>query len=555
MNQLVLFEGACHSEISIDESAERIGVSTATIRNWIKTNHLEQSGNGVTLASIEYFERHHQGKSKLQQRANKAYKDAHDHETLTSKFLDKIQSSQENLATLGTGYELCLSDSYKNKEGVYYTPKYIVEDLLCKQIQNIETKMFCDPCCGSGNFILQAIELGFKPENVYGFDTDPVAVALTKARILQATGYKSQHIQQQDFLSAVTHGDNLKFDYIFTNPPWGKKISKEEKEYLALSLEAGNSKDTSSLFFFACLQSLRLGGRLGLLLPESFFNISAFEHARRRVLSLSLERLIDYGKVFKGLVTKAQGLALTNAPATDEIAVTCEYHNAQKSNKRGVEKSSFKRSVSSFCNNPKAILNHYCDCEDAAVIAHLMSLPHSTLKNSAKWGLGIVTGNNKHFIKTTCETNHIPVYKGADITKNGLKLPTSFIPKKFDLYQQVAPLELFYAREKLIYKFISSKLCFFYDNQQRFVLNSANMLILNDDFAIDAKVLTDLLNSDFMNWIFQKIFNTHKILRGDLESLPIFSKPLKGVVRFNEVDYLAQIGIEKVADGTYRVKA
>ena len=56
-------------------------------------------------------------------------------------------------------YESSLSDSYKNKEGIYYTPQYIVEDML-KDIVDVEDKTFLDPCCGSGNFIIEAIKKG-----------------------------------------------------------------------------------------------------------------------------------------------------------------------------------------------------------------------------------------------------------------------------------------------------------------------------------------------------------------------------------------------------------
>jgi site-specific DNA-methyltransferase (adenine-specific) len=122
------------------------------------------------------------------------------------------------------------------------------------------------------------------------------------------------------------------------------------------------------------------------------------------------------------------------------------------------------------------------------------------------------------------------------------------------LYQQVAPLGLYKAKEKLIYKFISSKLCFFYDDKQRFILNSANMLIPNEDFPVSTKILGELLSSEFMNWVFSRIFNTHKILRGDLESLPIHNQYLEGISSFDEDNYLNKLRIEKTKNGTYRIK-
>ena len=106
----------------------------------------------------------------------------------------------------------------------------------------------------------------------------------------------------------------------------------------------------------------------------------------------------------------------------------------------------------------------------------------------------------------------------------------------------------------MIYKFISSRLVFFYDDQQRHVLNSANMLVLHKNFPVAKKIFAQLLNSDFMNWVFAKLFNTHKILRGDLESLPIHNGLFENASDFNEVRYLEKLDIEKNRNGTYRIK-
>ena len=530
--------------ISIDESASRLGVSTATIRNWIKTKYLEQVGKGrITLESLKQFQAEISGKEKLTQRANKSLKDSHNHEEIVSNFLSKVNLSRGSIDAIGTEYETSLSDSYRNKEGIYYTPNEVVRDLFTPPKNQRLNASFCDPCCGSGNFIIRAIELGFKPENIYGYDIDPVAVEITKARIYEITGYKNENIKVANFLDIACSEESVKFDYIYTNPPWGKKIDKRTRELIGLKLGTKTSIDTCSLFFFASLKCLQDNGVLGLLLPESFFNIATFEEARIKTLQLSIERLIDYGKVFKGLITKAQAIVLKNQASESSQKISCE-----------VIDTSYQRSIESFSCNPKSILNLYCNDEEARTLQHLLSIPYITLKNKAYWGLGIVTGNNKKFIKNHPESNTIPVYKGSDILQGDLKEPNHFIPSDMTLYQQVAPLHLYKAKEKLIYKFISSRLCFFYDDQQRFILNSANLLIPDQTFPVKTKVLGELLSSDFMNWVFSKIFNTHKILRGDLESLPIHSQFLEGASCFDETEYLKQLNIKKKDNGTYRIK-
>jgi len=481
----------------------------------------------------------------LNLRANKSRKDGHDHEELSADVQDILSSGEFSAQKLGDIYENRLSESHRNQEGIYYTPRHIVEDLLQPDdSRDFSAMTFCDPCCGSGNFIMRALELGFLPENVFGFDTDANAVAITRRRILEKTGFHSNNIRPADFLRISSGMDRQLFDFIYTNPPWGKKLPKPIRESYAQMFGAGRSIDTSALFFFACLNSLKRDGRLGLLLPEAFFNISTFSSARAKALSLRVERLIDYGKPFKGLLTQAQAIVLTNAPSGAEpCQISCTH-----------EGRTFVRTSDSFTDNPKLILNIACDVESAEVINHMYALPHITLKGNAKWGLGIVTGNNSRFCKKHPMNGYLPVLKGSDITKLGLKKPSVFIPNDLSQYQQVAPLELYEADEKLIYKFISSSLCFFYDTEQRFVLNSANMLIPSKQFPVKAKQLCDLLNSTFMDWVFRTVFGTHKVLRGDLECLPVHVGYFEKYPEFDEATYLDYLNIEQTADGTYRVK-
>ncbi len=281
---------------------------------------------------------------------------------------------------------------------------------------------------------------------------------------------------------------------------------------------------------------------MGFLLPESFFNIASFEDVRKKTLELKIEKIVDYGRAFQGLMTKAQAIFISNIP-NDNENILCILSNRKK----------ISRKSQSFVHMPKSILNFYCDENSIEVIEYIFSKTYITLRNNASWGLGIVTGNNKKFLHPQKKEGDIPVYKGSDICKSGLKKASHFMPDDFSLYQQVAPRALYEAPEKIIYKFISSKLCFLHDKNKSIILNSANMFILKDDFPVTYSQIQDLFNSQFMNWLFKNIFNTHKILRGDLEALPIYSDFFKSNRTFNEDAYLEFLNLE-YRNGTYRMK-
>lgn len=528
--------------LSIEEAAKKANVSTASIRNWVKTGYLSQISKGkVDLESFSSFMTNVAGNEKLTQRANKLMKDEHDHAALSS--FVKNHDGSKSWEVIGHEYEGSLSNSYRNKEGIYYTPLEIIDNML-EEVAIESNTTFLDPCCGSGNFIIQAIKKGIQPENVFGFDFDANAVEITRKRIFQETGFDASHnIKKVDFLEdALELKNERKYNLIFTNPPWGKKIAKKEKERFAMTYGAGTSIDTTSLFYFASYNLLKKDGFLGFLVQDALFNIGTFQDTRKHILQNELIRLIDYGKPFKGLLTKAYAFILRKNK-TPNISVSCEDVNAKRN-----------RNQATFSKTPKNILNFWVTKEESEVIEHIFSLPHTTLSGKAKWGLGIVTGNNSKFCKETHKSGYVPVFKGSDITTKGLKEPTNFIPNDFLQYQQVAPLNLYRAGEKLLYKFISSKLVFYCDTQQRFILNSANFLIPSKSLNINCQQLADLLSSDLMNWLFGSLFNTHKILRGDIEQLPIHKGYFNHEISFNEKTYVNYLGLTKLENGTYRIK-
>ena len=537
------------NKISLKSAAEQLNVSVVSIHNWIKDGSLKTIDGSLTQGCLDDFKRDFLNENKLSSRANKQYKDIHNHKQLTENIKLKINSELSG-EDISDSYEASLSESYKNKEGIYYTPQYIVEDMM-RDITDVEGKTFLDPCCGSGNFIIEAIKKGFAPENVYGFDTDENAVAITKKRIKELCGYESDNIFCEDFLSQQPTANSQQptaFDYIFTNPPWGKKINKKDRVEYSYLFNSGNSNDTSSLFYFASLKMLKDDGILGFLLPDAFFNITSFEDARKSLLTLKIKRLIDYGKPFKGLMTKAMAFVATKDKSlkskneSDRThlmrpnlnnRISCEIYNVKK----------YLRSQGSFCDIPKNIMNFHIDERESEVIRKLFSKPHITLKDNATWALGVITGNNSKLCHKENRGGLVPIFRGKDIFKDRIAEPSLFINENLDDCRQVAEIDCYKAKEKIVYRFISNNIICCCDTEQRYILNSANLFILNDDFPLTHKQVADLLNSDIMNWLFRSIFNTHKILRSDLELLPIWHEYFERYENFSEESLREYLGI------------
>ena len=508
------------------EVAALFQVSSSTIHNWIKEGLLMlDEERHITAKSFREFQKQHAGKHKLHARANKLHKDEYDANEVGHAIQMELAAETFD-DTIGNRYEAMLSESYKNKEGITYTPKAIVDDMT----QGIETDgntLFLDPCCGTGNFLIRAVEMGVAPEHLYGFDTDPIAVAIARRRIQELTGYDSPNIVCADFLREG-HRLKMQFDLVFTNPPWGKKLSKKERTAYAQRYQTGPSADTSSLFLLSILSVMKPDGFMGLLMPESFFKIAVYEDARKAVLQKTILRIKDYGKAFMNMYSAVSILVRCSESAEDHL-VHCVY---------GAKV--YSRSQRSFMSLPRNNINYWTKPDEMAVVEQLMRQPHLTLKGYAQWSLGIVTGNNAKICKRSRRVGLKPVYRGQDILPGRLKAAQLYInPEDFERCQQMPPASMLQAPEMLVYRFISNGLVFYCDTHQRFILNSANMLVLNGDFPLTSKQLADIMNSQLTNWLFRQLFNTHKVLKSDLELLPIFTD-LSLHRRFNLLDLSGQ---------------
>lgn len=499
-----------HLNLTMAETAELFHVSAVTISNWVREGYLDLDDNRrVSQDSIKRFKTKYAGKIKLQARANKSLKNEHDKSAVGLAIQKELLADTFD-DSLGDRYETMLSESYRNKEGIFYTPQDIVSDMMESVEVNSKT-LFLDPCCGSGNFLLKAVEMGVSPKHIYGYDTDPNAVKIARRRLKEKTGVEAVHVVCGDFLQK-SHRLSKRFDLVFTNPPWGKKLPRAERMKHVREFEAGLSMDTSSLFVFAILKVLKPQGIAGLLLPDSFFRIASFEDVRKVVLQNTILQMKAYGKPFKTM-NAACSLIFRNEAMAESHLVRC--HD------RGRDYNRIQRS---FLEMPRHILNYWTSDGEMAFIRQLMQQPYITLKGYATWGLGIVTGNNAKMCKRSRHGGLVALYRGKDILPGKLKAASLYIdPKDFPRCQQVSSMALLKAPEKLVYRFISSDLVFCCDTHQRYILNSANMLVLDERFPLSAKELAEIMNSPLTNWLFKQLFNTHRILRGDLELLPIFT--------------------------------
>ncbi len=217
--------------------------------------------------------------------------------------LQNISLLQSSKDILSDAFEIFVSKILKEEGGQFFTPPNIIKFMVNYLNPKIDSKIL-DPACGHGGFLLEVKDLlWFKIDseekkievasNLYGIDKDLFLARISKLYLEILSGGKS-NIFCEDSLDPRSYRaqarktiKNNYFDFILTNPPFGVKIPINKKEIL-INYDLGHSwkningkwkkqnkllkqQAPQVLFIERCIQLLKDGGKLGIVLPEGIF--------------------------------------------------------------------------------------------------------------------------------------------------------------------------------------------------------------------------------------------------------------------------------------------
>lgn len=403
---------------------------------------------------------------------------------------------------LGLIYQSYLQEGKKNIIGSYYTPQKIAYNMT-KDFDLSNGELFFDPCCGSGAFLLTVT--ASEPNQIFGVDNDKVAVMISKINMLLK--YKDIEFIPQIYCIDFLMGYSViqqhpifekKFDYIATNPPWGAMDDYS-------NIYAITSKETFSYFFVKAIEQLKESGTIRFLFPEAILNVKVHKDIREFILDRAgLVSITTYDDMFSGVTTKYVDIECGNGADKSSFIV---YAGDKK---RTVE-------IKTVYETENLIFNLLSD-DDLSIVKIVKDRGRYSLQNST-WALGIVTGDNKSKLFPECHEGMEKIYTGKEIQPYVLRPAKNYILYDRADLQQVAKEEIYRAPEKLVYKFISNKLVFAYDNNASLFLNSANILIPNIP-SMSSKSVMAFLNSSLFQFMYIRLFGEVKILKGNLIELP-----------------------------------
>ena len=284
---------------------------------------------------------------------------------------------EQSLADIETLKEK--KDDKRKNEGIYYTPEYITE-YICKNtivpflsksgtssiqklleeymddLETLEGRIrrirILDPACGSGAFLIKAIDLlmiiikairkiqasyaadvqktmehtvedemelrRIITESIYGVDLNRESVDITKLSLflkMVTDGHQLTSLSKN-----IKHGNSLisdpdmtdmfdwksefpemmksgGFDIIVGNPPYGAALSKKERAYFNKQFQIG-STDTAQLMIKRSFDLLKNDGYHSFIVPKALIYASNWIGIRN-LIKQQMKILLDVGKVWK----------------------------------------------------------------------------------------------------------------------------------------------------------------------------------------------------------------------------------------------------------------
>jgi hypothetical protein len=189
--------------------------------------------------------------------------------------------------------------------GAHHTPSRVAERVVGLAVDAAERRSVCDPAVGGGVFLLAAADhlhragLGRADvlEHLWGFDSDPLAVAVTETALALWAGVTPPNATDRlvvgDFLDQGVEQVRPPggWSLIVGNPPFQSQLAgrtardRERADRLRgrFGLSAGGYVDEAGLFVLAGAEHLAEHGRLALILPTSLLAAGDADMLRQAV--------------------------------------------------------------------------------------------------------------------------------------------------------------------------------------------------------------------------------------------------------------------------------
>ncbi|MEK4272538.1 N-6 DNA methylase [Paenibacillus sp. FSL R7-0026] len=299
-NHRFIIPDGCHWQ-DVREVSENVGVAIVNAMNGI------ERANPDTLYGVfsSFDDANWTDKNKL---SDERLKDLIEH-------MSEIKVGNENYSSdvMGDSYEYLIkkfADLSKKNAGEFYTPRSVVK-LMVKILDPKPGETVCDPACGTGGMLIEAIRNVHDDKStygrIYGQEKNLATSAIARMNLF-LHGARDFKVKQGDTLKSplfINHGELQTFDCVIANPPFSLKAWGADQ--FASDIYGRNlwGSPSDSSADFAWLQHMvksmdKKNGRCAVVLPQGVL----FQGGREGEIR---KQLIDSDKL-ECVITLVSGL-------------------------------------------------------------------------------------------------------------------------------------------------------------------------------------------------------------------------------------------------------
>lgn len=547
--------------------------------------------------------------------------------------LDEIKAELE-------GEVIDKTKTKRKKDGVFYTPKYITKYIventigkLCnekkielqlneedyttdkkrqkKTLQGLIDKLqlyrnwllqltICDPACGSGAFLNQAldflieehkyidelqaklfgdtfilsdVENSILENNLFGVDLNEESVEIAKLSLWLRTAQPNRKLNdlsgnikcgnsliddpeiagekafnwQQAFPSVFAKGG---FDVIIGNPPYGAKVSKVDLNFFVEKYkDSGLNKifsDTYISFYILGLNSLlKNDGLLGYIAPNTWRLVSNGLEFRKFITSdkFSIIKIIQHTeKVFSDATVDVDTVIVKKQNQIDKTEIVIGELN----------KNYFKHKISQSILYNQEYINLFLtesSYDLKSKIENNSKLAKSLfeIKNGIKpyeVGKG-KPAQTKEILQTkpyTSETrlddSFTPLIGGSSFYKYQLLWNNDYWIKYGEWLAAPRSKDIFDAKEKLIFRQTSDKLIGMHVTDGFIMRNNTHIILSKNGIDINLKYALSVLNSKLLNYYYQLINPEKGEALAEVKAFHLENMPIKDISKIEQNPFI-----------------
>ena len=211
--------------------------------------------------------------------------------------ISKFKLYASDFDFFGLVYESFANAQLKKDFGEFYTPRHIIRTmvrlLLCEE-KSYRSLVICDPACGTGGFLVEALlflennyesteELtdevltSLKKKTFVGFDTnDNVAIPFARTNMMMADDGGTNIVQKDSLLELP----ETVYHYVLANVPYGEYSGDASIS----SFSYTNRKRFELLFIEKIVKALKKGGRAAVIVPDGLVEATSYKDFRQKFL-------------------------------------------------------------------------------------------------------------------------------------------------------------------------------------------------------------------------------------------------------------------------------